>query len=86
MKTLFPLILAASIIASARADDHKREQRHERCEQQHNFIIERQQAYQVQGVPTSRMIIGKREIDGYRDYRTGTTLWFEGDHVVGITR
>jgi hypothetical protein len=34
---------------------------------------------QVQGVPTSRLIIGKREIDVYRN-----GLMFERDHVVGV--
>ena len=46
---------------------------------QRNYILRRQQAYQVQGVPTQRLIIGKREIDIYRN-----GLMFEGDHVVGI--
>lgn len=44
-----------------------------------NYILRRQQAYQVQGVPTSRLIIGKREIDIYPN-----GLMFEGDHVVGV--
>ena len=44
-----------------------------------NYILRRQQAYQVQGVPTSRLIIGKREIDIYRN-----GLMFEKDNVVGV--
>lgn len=47
---------------TAAADD----QRHQRRES-HNYIIERQQAGAVSGVPTSRRIIGRREIDIYRD-------------------
>jgi hypothetical protein len=59
------------------ADDRRRErvERHE----SHNYIIERQQAYQVQGVPTERLIIGRRQIDIYRN-----GLMFEGNNVVGV--
>ena len=67
----------AVLLATAQADDKGRE-RHERREH-HNYILERQQAYQVQGVPTSRLIIGKREIDIYPN-----GLMFEGNHVVGV--
>jgi hypothetical protein len=35
----------------------------------------------VLGLPTSRLIYGKREIDIY-----GNGLMFEKDHVVGIAR
>ena len=59
---------------SANADDHKRERR-----EHHNYIIERQQAGVVRGVPTSRLIIGKREIDIYPN-----GLMFEKDNVVGV--
>ena len=61
-----------ALLATAQAEPRK----HKRS---HNYIIERQQAYQVQGVPTSRLIIGKREIDIYPN-----GLMFEGDHVVGV--
>ena len=46
-----------------------RSQRHEKCKRHewHNYIIERQEAGLVQGVPTMRRIIGKREIDIYSD-------------------
>jgi len=44
-----------------------------------NYILRRQQAGLVSGVPTMRRIIGKREIDIYRN-----GLMFEGDHVVGV--
>jgi len=72
---VIPLLLVCAVIA--RADDHDRDRR-ERHES-HNYILERQQAYQVQGVPTSRIIVGKREIDVYRD-----GMMFEGNHVVGV--
>jgi hypothetical protein len=74
--TVATLIVLA--IAIAHADDKRRARRHERHENR-NYIIERQQAYQVRGTPTSRLIIGKREIDVYRD---GTM--FERNHVVGV--
>jgi hypothetical protein len=69
---LMTLVLAATLAQADDRHEHKRER-------SHNYIIERQQAYQVQGVPTSRLIIGKREIDVYRD---GTM--FEKNNVVGV--
>ena len=53
----------------------------DRRRRQHNYIIERQQAYQVQGVPTNRLIIGKREIDIYPN-----GLMFERNNVVGVKK
>jgi len=50
-------------------------------ERNRNYILRRQEAGLVQGTPTSRLIIGKREIDVYRN-----GLMFEGDHVVGVSR
>jgi hypothetical protein len=44
-----------------------------------NYILRRQEAGQVSGTPTTRLIYGKREIDVYRN-----GLMFERDHVVGI--
>jgi hypothetical protein len=44
-----------------------------------NYIIRRQQAGLVRGVPTMRRIIGKREIDIYPN-----GLMFEKDNVVGV--
>jgi hypothetical protein len=80
MKIIATALLIVLTIALTRAEPRKSKERN------HNYILRRQQAYQVQGSPTSRLIIGKREIDGYRDHRTGTTLWFEGDNVVGVER
>jgi hypothetical protein len=45
----------------------------------HNYILERQEAYQVQGVPTSRIIVGKREIDVYPNGQM-----FEKNNLVGV--
>jgi hypothetical protein len=75
MKPLLMLLLAATLTAQAEP------RRHEYKREHHNYIIERQEAYQVQGVPTSRLIIGKREIDIYPN-----GLMFEGNHVVGVKR
>lgn len=66
------LILVTLGIAQA----EPREEKHE-CNK--NYILRRQEAGLVQGVPTSRLIIGKREIDIYPN-----GLMFEGDHVVGV--
>ena len=82
MKTLLTIaMLVAIAIGLARAEPRHREHK----DNHHNYIIERQQAYQVQGPPTSRLIIGKREIDGYR-LPNGGRIWFEGNNVVGTTR
>ena len=48
-------------------------------ERNRNYILRRQEAGLVSGVPTSRLIIGKREIDIYRN-----VLMFEKDNVVGV--
>ena len=48
-------------------------------ERNHNYILRRQEAGLVSGVPTIRRIIGKREIDIYRN-----GLMFEKDNVVGV--
>jgi hypothetical protein len=78
MKTLITVAMLVAVSFTAQADERrKHEQRENR--KSHNYIIERQQAYQVQGVPTSRLIIGKREIDIYPN-----GLMFEGNHVVGV--
>ena len=68
-------LLIVALLTTAQADDHLRAEKRE----SHNYIIERQQAYRVQGVPTSRIIIGRREIDVYPN-----GLMFEGNHVVGV--
>jgi hypothetical protein len=82
MKTLITMaMLVAMAIGMAQAEPRGRE----RKDNHHNYIIERQQAFQVQGPPTSRLIIGKRQIDGYR-VPDGGRIWFEGNNVVGITR
>jgi hypothetical protein len=46
-----------------------------------NYILRRQEAGLVTGTPTTRRIIGKREIDIYPN-----GLMFEGDHVVGVSK
>lgn len=69
--------MACTSVMGVHADD--RRQRAERHEAQHNYIIERQQAYQVQGVPTQRLYIGGRKIDIYRN-----GVMFERNNVVGV--
>jgi len=50
-------------------------------ERNRNYILRRQEAGLVSGTPTIRRIIGKREIDIYRN-----GLMFEKDNVVGVTK
>ena len=72
-------VLILATVVTAQADDRKRE-RHERHES-HNYIIERQQAGLVRGVPTSRLIIGRREIDIYPN-----GMRFERNNLVGFDK
>ncbi len=66
-------LLIVALFSTAQAGDHNKRREH------HNYIIERQQAMPGLGVPTSRLIIGKREIDIYSN-----GLMFEKNNVVGI--
>jgi hypothetical protein len=65
------------VMGVAQAEPRHRSSNNHR--ESHNYILERQEAYQVQGVPTSRIIIGKREIDVYPN-----GLMFEKNNVVGV--
>jgi hypothetical protein len=72
---LITITLAAMVLATAaQADDHRKREHH-------NYILERQSAGQVTGVPTMRRIIGKREIDVYRD-----GSMFEKNNYVGSAK
>ena len=57
------------------------EPRQRHSERNRNYILRRQEAGLVSGTPTIRRIIGKREIDIYRN-----GLMFEGDNVVGVAK
>lgn len=74
--TITALVVILSL-GIAQADDRK--PRHERREP--NWILERQSTYQVEGVPTSRIIVGKREVDIYPN-----GLMFEKGNVVGVRK
>ena len=71
------VLALVALSVTTRADDRRH------CsptrEKNKNYILRRQQAYQVQGVPASRLIIGKREIDIYPN-----GMMFEGDHLIGV--
>lgn len=71
---LITLIITAVAIAAQAEPRHKDKQRSEA-----DYIIRRQQAGSVSGPPTDRLIIGRREIDIYRN-----GLMFEKDNVVGV--
>jgi hypothetical protein len=77
MRTAITLALVVAVALTAQAEPRK--------ERNHNYILRRQESFQVQGPPTDRLIIGRREIDGYRQ-RDGSRIWFERDNVVGVTR
>jgi len=67
------ILLALGMLAQAEPRQSK--------ERNHNYILRRQEAGLVSGVPTTRRIIGKREIDIYRN-----GVMFEKDHLVGVTQ
>ena len=73
LKTATAALLIVATVATAQAEPRQSTERNR------NYILRRQEAGLVSGVPTSRLIIGKREIDIYRN-----GLMFEGDHVVGV--
>ena len=66
-------LLIVTTVSTAQAEPRQSKERN------HNYILRRQQAGLVSGVPTIRRIIGKREIDIYRN-----GLMFEKDNVVGV--
>ena len=66
-------LLIVATVATAQAEPRQSTERNR------NYILRRQEAGLVSGVPTSRLIIGKREIDIYRN-----GLMFERDNVVGV--
>jgi hypothetical protein len=74
-------IIATAILLLLTLGMAQAEPRQRHSERNHNYILRRQEAGLVSGVPTMRRIIGKREIDIYRN-----GLMFEGDHVVGVSK
>jgi hypothetical protein len=78
MRLLVAVLKTALIVATVATA--QAEPRHRSTHDNRNYILRRQQAGLVQGVPTIRRIIGKREIDIYRN-----GLMFERDNVVGVT-
>jgi hypothetical protein len=83
MNTQHALIAAAMIaligatVATAQAEPRQRQS----TERNRNYILRRQQLIPGLGTPSHRLIIGKREIDVYRN-----GLMFERDNVVGVTK
>ena len=76
MKTIAIALLLLLALELVQAEPR---QRH--SERNPNYILRHQQAGLVRGVPTIRRMIGKREIDIYRN-----GLMFERDAVVGVTK
>ena len=79
MRLLTIAVLFAVTLGMAQAEPRKKEKRGRY--ESHNWIIERQQAGLVRGVPISRRIIGSREIDIYKD----GSMW-EKNNYVGSTK
>ena len=64
------VLVLLTLVELTQAEPRKRHESkcHEsKRHESHNYIIERQQAGQVSGVPILRRIRGSREIDIYRD-------------------
>jgi len=73
LKTATTALLIVATVATAQAEPRQSKERNQ------NYILRRQEAGLVSGVPTTRRIIGKREIEIYRN-----GLMFEKDNVVGV--
>ena len=73
MRIIATAVLIAMTLGMAQAEPRQLKER------DHNYILRRQEAGLVSGVPTFRRIIGKREIDIYPN-----GLMFEKDNVVGV--
>lgn len=74
MKNAIIVILVILLaMAVAHAEPRERKDR--------DYILRRQEAGQVQGTPTLRLNVGKRQIDVYPN-----GLMFEGDNVVGVKK
>lgn len=76
MKLLTTAVLLLLTLELAQAEPRDKSKR-----EHHNYIIERQQAGQVSGVPTIRRIRGGREIDIYQD-----GSMFEKNNYVGNSK
>ena len=76
MRLIATALLLLLTLELAQAGDRDRKRKESR-----NYIIERQQAGQVTGVPILRRIRGSREIDIYRD-----GSMFEKHHFVGFSK
>lgn len=74
---VIPLTLLAVI--TALADDSQKDSTID-----HDYAIERQQAYLVEGPPTDRIINGSTQLDGYRQ-RDGSVIWYDRLNVKGVT-
>jgi hypothetical protein len=75
MRIITTAVLILLMLALTQAEPRQSKERN------HNYILRRQEAGLVSGVPTIRRIIGKREIDIYRN-----GLMFEKDNVVGVSK
>ena len=79
MRLIATAVLIALTLVMAQAEPRQRPSKERERHESHNYIIERQQAGLVRGVPTSRLIIGKREIDIYPD-----GSMYEKGNLVGV--
>ena len=70
------VLVLLTLVELTQAEPRKKEKR-----EHHNYIIERQQAGQVTGVPILRRIRGGREIDIYRD-----GSMYEKNNFVGFSK
>lgn len=78
--TIAVILLALLALVTAYADDS-----HKDKEIDHDYAIERQQAYLVEGPPTDRIINGSRQLDGYRQ-SDGAIIWYDRLNVEGVTK
>jgi hypothetical protein len=81
MKKTIAIAVLLATLATTKAEPRQRQSKERNRHESHNYIIERQQAGQVSGVPILRRIRGSREIDIYRD-----GSMFEKNNFVGFDK
>ena len=78
MRIIATAVLILMTLGMTQAEPRQRQSKERERHESHNYIIERQQAGLVPR-PTSRLIIGKREIDIYPD-----GSMYEKGNLVGV--
>jgi hypothetical protein len=80
MKKTIAIAVLLATLATTQAEPGQGQSKERKRHESHNYILERQQIGAVKGPPTSRLIIGRREIDIYPN-----GMRFEKNNLVGVS-